>query len=121
MGRSIFGWSYPPGCSGPPEEQMGSEVCEVCGHDTDTCICPECPKCKAVGDVRCYDGGYQYIWSKRYQKQTKRKVQPHGMKRSLEQHIGRAQLHVEEIKVRLSDAEEALYWLEQQRKDGGVK
>ena len=20
MSRSIFGWSYPPGCSGPPEE-----------------------------------------------------------------------------------------------------
>lgn len=26
MTRSIFGWSYPPGCSGPPDEPPESEL-----------------------------------------------------------------------------------------------
>lgn len=27
-----FGWSYPPGCSGPPgDEGVGDGICEVCG------------------------------------------------------------------------------------------
>jgi len=49
--RSIFGWSYPPGCSGPPDEEG---PCYLCGQDVDHCICPECPVCGAVGDHLCY-------------------------------------------------------------------
>jgi len=51
MSRSIFGWSYPPGCSGPPDNE---EPCEVCGREVDNCICPECPVCGAYGDPGCY-------------------------------------------------------------------
>lgn len=29
MGKSIFGWSYPPGCSGPPDDDYApSELVE---------------------------------------------------------------------------------------------
>jgi hypothetical protein len=38
----IFGWSYPPGCSGPPDD--GPEPpCQMCGEYEDKCPCPECP------------------------------------------------------------------------------
>lgn len=40
-----------PGCG--PEEP-----CDVCGgypdSETDPCICPECPVCEDVGELRCY-------------------------------------------------------------------
>lgn len=50
---SMFGWSYPPGCSGTPyDEDM---PCEVCGKDVDRCICPECKECGVHGDPKCYD------------------------------------------------------------------
>lgn len=49
----IFGWSYPPGCTGTPYDDVFGE-CEVCGKDVDDCICPECPRCETVGDPRCY-------------------------------------------------------------------
>lgn len=51
----IFGWSYPPGCSGPPEHY---EQCEVCGRDADSCECPECPVCGEAGRRACYDEGH---------------------------------------------------------------
>jgi len=47
----IFGWSYPPGCSGPPDEDF---PCEVCGLFPDDCICPECPICGEYGQPSCY-------------------------------------------------------------------
>lgn len=47
----IFGWSYPPGCSGPPEYD---EQCEMCGKSCEVCECPECSKCDSVGDPKCY-------------------------------------------------------------------
>ena len=52
---SIFGWSYPAGCSGPPDDD--DPFCAVCGGrvDLDQCVCPECPICGAVGDRYCYD------------------------------------------------------------------
>lgn len=50
--RSIFGWSYPPGCSGPPDDD--EYPCEVCGEGLDNCICPECPICEDVGNRDCY-------------------------------------------------------------------
>lgn len=53
MGHSIFGWSYPPGCSGPPDCDEGP--CDVCGRSVDDCICPECPVCQTHGDPACYE------------------------------------------------------------------
>lgn len=53
MGRSIFGWSYPPGCSGPPDP--ADQICELCGKFVDDCVCPECPVCEAFGDPVCYE------------------------------------------------------------------
>lgn len=60
--RSIFGWSYPPGCSGPPD--YDDYPCEICGELPDNCICPECPVCGAVGDPQCYKvrpKGYSHL------------------------------------------------------------
>lgn len=50
----VFGGSYPPGCSGPPEADF---TCGVCGRDQELgqCICPECPECGAQGDPECYE------------------------------------------------------------------
>lgn len=50
--RSIFGWSYPPGCNGPPDDPDGP--CEVCGESLDNCICPECSFCFDIGNPACY-------------------------------------------------------------------
>lgn len=52
MGRNVFGWSYPPGCSGPPDHDEGP--CEVCGLAVDDCKCVECPECSEFGNPRCY-------------------------------------------------------------------
>lgn len=49
--RNIFGWSYPPGCSGPPEDDSW---CEVCGKEAGDCICPECVVCGDAGNPSCY-------------------------------------------------------------------
>jgi len=58
MSHSIFGWSYPPGCSGPPDEEP--EYCEVCGLNVYQCVCPKCPICEETGQLLCYnpDSGY---------------------------------------------------------------
>lgn len=41
MRAGIFGWSYPPGCSGPPDD--GPEPpCQMCGEYEDNCKCLEC-------------------------------------------------------------------------------
>ena len=52
LGKGKLGWTMPAGCSGPPDEEG---PCEVCGQSVDHCICPECPKCGAAGDPRCYE------------------------------------------------------------------
>lgn len=39
----IFGWSYPPGCSGTPYDE--DPPCAACGLDPDQCECPICPEC----------------------------------------------------------------------------
>lgn len=49
----IFGWSYPPGCSGTPYDE--DYPCEVCGEFEDKCICPECLVCGGIGDPKCYE------------------------------------------------------------------
>lgn len=50
--HSKFGWSYPPGCSGPPNGCEG--LCDVCGCSIDDCLCPECPECGEYGNPHCY-------------------------------------------------------------------
>lgn len=49
----IFGWSYPPGCSGTPFDN--DIICDVCGMSDTDCICPECPECGDVGNPACYE------------------------------------------------------------------
>lgn len=46
---SLFGWSYPPGCSGPPEEI--EFPCAICGHMPEDCTCPECGECSSQGCI----------------------------------------------------------------------
>ena len=51
-----FGWSYPAGCSGVPDDDP---PCPLCGGwpdhlDADSrCNCPECPECGEYGDPNC--------------------------------------------------------------------
>ena len=51
---SIFGWSYPPGCSSVPGDEP-CLPCSLCGKDPEKdadkggCACPECPECGTVG------------------------------------------------------------------------
>lgn len=79
---SIFGWSYPPGCSGTPFDE--EYPCAVCGGwdinpsqakpHTPACICPECPECSSVGDPKCYkplaEGGHGLVLSEAQKKQA---------------------------------------------------
>ena len=52
MSRPNFGWSYPPGCSGPPEYDI---TCPVClGYPETDCRCEECPVCGEAGNPDCY-------------------------------------------------------------------
>lgn len=48
----FFGWSYPPGCNSVPGDE--DSFCEMCGHNVDDCVCPECPECSQMGDKKCY-------------------------------------------------------------------
>lgn len=58
----IFGWSYPPGCSGPPDDDEGP--CECCGMAVDVCVCPECTVCHVHGDYRCYAfGAHEMVYT----------------------------------------------------------
>jgi DNA-directed RNA polymerase subunit RPC12/RpoP len=51
---SIFGWSYPAGCSSVPGDEP-TPLCILCGKDPEQdadkggCSCPECPECGTVG------------------------------------------------------------------------
>ena len=59
MGRSIFGWDYPPGAEHDPNAPYNQvdAVCEVCGADVYVCECPECPVCTEVGNPACAING----------------------------------------------------------------
>jgi hypothetical protein len=48
---SKFGWSYPAGCNGPPDQEEGP--CEVCGFHLEDCRCLECPVCGEAGNPDC--------------------------------------------------------------------
>lgn len=56
MSRHLFGWSYPPGAENDPNAPWNQQEgpCAVCGQFVDDCVCPECPKCGAIGDPGCY-------------------------------------------------------------------
>jgi hypothetical protein len=86
MRSSIFGWSYPPGCSGPPDDPG---FCEVCGENIDYCECPECPICHEYGNPDCYKF--------------------HGMKRTEEQKFS---LECAEREWRSRSFDESEYWKE---------
>lgn len=49
-------WNLPPGCSNYSiEENAGAfDICDVCGLQVDSCICPECPHFKCHGNIECY-------------------------------------------------------------------
>jgi hypothetical protein len=102
MSRSIFGWSYPPGCSGPPEPSDGP--CEVCGaaNFENDCICPECPECGDKGNPCCYESGSKHF---------------HGLLRTKAQLIGMSNMRRAELNDQIQD--EALYteWLMNQPDD----
>ena len=61
---SKFGWSYPPGTTRLPWDNV-QLTCEVCLGDPEStnpknrCICPECDICGAAGDPACYGRGFQ--------------------------------------------------------------
>lgn len=67
MSRSVFGWNYPPGCSGPPEDQPRRCKCgkydeeHDLDEDEELAGCPEsgCLRfeldCQADGPVVDYD------------------------------------------------------------------
>lgn len=64
---SIFGWSYPPGCSGPPDDDRDPpEECPEChaanSTDDGDPICDDAPdfcsvKCRDAYDARNVDDG----------------------------------------------------------------
>tara|TARA_R100000306_G_C4243606_1_gene76938 strand:- start:8 stop:436 length:429 start_codon:yes stop_codon:yes gene_type:complete len=51
--QDVFGWSYPAGCSGPPEDDY-AVGCDVCQQEISWCECPECPVCDVAGDPDCF-------------------------------------------------------------------
>ena len=56
----IFGWSYPPGVSRLPWDDLNL-TCEIClgNPDDNSCLCPECEICGAQGDPACYGKGHR--------------------------------------------------------------
>lgn len=81
----IFGWNYPPGCSGTPADEPCG--CEVCLKDCDDCICPECPACGEHGNPKCYE--------------------EHGMIRTPEQTVS-AEFHLDAMRSENYDPEDYL-------------
>jgi len=85
---SAFGWSLPAGVT---QRQIDAafgrpdEMCCVCGHDIDDCICPTCSVCGTQGDPKCYEA--------------------HGLSRSLAQITGRAV--AEQVQDAMNKAHEA--------------
>ena len=59
---NALGWSYPPGVSRLPWEDV-QIICEICLGDPESsnpasrCLCPECDICGSAGDPACYAKG----------------------------------------------------------------
>lgn len=47
-----FGWSYPPGCSGPPDDD--DRPCNHCGRCVYDCICEVCEICGVIDKQNCH-------------------------------------------------------------------
>lgn len=55
----LFGWDYPPGCSGPPEAET---TCKGCGAETNYGECgAEIETCPCGGDILRDPGGWVCI------------------------------------------------------------
>lgn len=54
-----FGWSYPPGCDGPPYDD--ERRCQSCGEWTDDCICEECSECGCHPCMCPQDEDYEFL------------------------------------------------------------
>lgn len=83
------------------EEAMGEDFpCAVCCKDPADCICPECPKCDAIGDPACY-------------RDSSRKENPtgHGLRLSRAQIISRQEVRLALAKARVQDEVLALNYL----------
>jgi len=77
MPHSIFGWSYPPGCSGPPEPD--EQPCDICWRSIEDCTCPECQTCGVQGCLEhLSDGELAGLW-------MQHTAQAAAMKRELSQ------------------------------------
>jgi hypothetical protein len=83
MSQHLFGWSYPPGCNGPPDDDIPPE-CEECPLDNEGKQCPyekaedycyrlnmieKCPVCdkevhKVKGAIKedCIATGYEVCY-----------------------------------------------------------
>lgn len=90
---SIFGWDYPAGCSGPPDDGQGSH-CDVCCAYVDDCVCPECPTCGTQGNPECY--------------------QDHGMKHNNAQLRARSLARIEVLRDQIDDEQMFLAELDRQ-------
>lgn len=66
--RSIFGWSYPPGCNGPPDIYDDTEgedewECEVCGVPTQEGNFYCGPSCEQIAEATPYP--FDWDWFER--------------------------------------------------------
>lgn len=95
---SKFGWSLPPGCGTLPGEE--EYPCEVCGHGTNSCVCPECPVCGVAGCPDCYldewRGG-------------------HGLKLTHEQKLGHAEAELAVLQERVAEQQLYIDWLKTEK------
>lgn len=79
---SVFGWSYPPGCNGPPDDDC-DETCPVCGaRDLSKCVCPTCRECGCAGDPDCYhelarrpEYGHRHMTAEQHRARAKAEAQ----------------------------------------------
>ena len=54
MAHSIFGWSYPPGCSGPPDECWSQELSAEMYHASTEYKCANCGQPIKKGELYRY-------------------------------------------------------------------
>jgi len=93
----LFGWSYPPGCSGPPE--WDDTPCDCCGIRSCDCECPECSVCSEQGNPNCYKA---------------EKEGGHGMKYNKQQRIGQTLLRIDNLKGEIDCEQMYIDWLKDQ-------
>jgi len=87
----------------PRDLIMDEHHCEMCGQDTNICICPECPRCGEIGNPMCYQEVDLGICGELHGKET------------LEQKIGKQKWEVRCLKEQLCDAMQALDYLKEQK------